>query len=197
MRALLPVVYRLVTRLSVLGGRYLRRRAQAMHSLVRPAALASAAVPTLACSDGAHVTDPVRSDAPAFAIADGTRGFRQRFTATVADLLGGSLAVPVVWTSEDESVASVDAGGLATGVGPGSTTITATVGHLSASAALTVEPAGGPWARISAGRGAFSAHTCSVSTAGRAFCWGAGSSGELGEGRTVNRSAPVRASDPF
>jgi alpha-tubulin suppressor-like RCC1 family protein len=115
-------------------------------------------------------------------------GQTQQFTATITDLHGNALAVPVDWTSDDESVATVDAGGAATGVGPGSTAITATVDHESASATFTVEvePEGG-WAQLSAGFN----HTCGVTALGEAFCWGRGSSGQLGTGGTGDVLVPV------
>jgi len=47
---------------------------------------------------------------------------------------------------------------------------------------------GGDWAQVSAG----SIHTCAVTTDGRLFCWGAGGSGELGDGSTADRLVPVQ-----
>ena len=35
-------------------------------------------------------------------------------------------------------------------------------------------------------------HTCVVRTAGHAWCWGANSVGQLGDGTTVDRPAPAR-----
>jgi hypothetical protein len=65
-------------------------------------------------------------------------GGTQQFTATVLDLHGNPLAVPVTWSSSNPGVATVDGSGLATGVSVGQTTITATAQGASGSATLTV-----------------------------------------------------------
>lgn len=70
--------------------------------------------------------------------ADIGPGETQQFTATVQDLHGNPLACAVTWSSSNTAVATVDANGLATGVAPGSTTITATCQAASGSATLTV-----------------------------------------------------------
>ena len=49
-----------------------------------------------------------------------------------------------------------------------------------------VTVAAGP-PRISAG----GAHTCALSAGGTAWCWGAGGSGQLGDGTTTSRASPV------
>jgi Tol biopolymer transport system component len=72
-----------------------------------------------------------------------TVGATQAFTATVTDLHGASLAaVPVMWSSSSVPVASVNGAGVATGVAPGVTQITATADGESGAATLTVTPAG-------------------------------------------------------
>lgn len=65
-------------------------------------------------------------------------GGTQQFTATVLDLHGNPLACAVAWSSSNTAAATVDGNGLATGVAPGSTTITATCQAASGSATLTV-----------------------------------------------------------
>ncbi|HEX8362471.1 MAG TPA: Ig-like domain-containing protein [Longimicrobium sp.] len=62
----------------------------------------------------------------------------QQFTATVTDLHGNVLPVPVSWASLAPAVATVDANGRATGVAPGSAGITASFVTLADTATLTV-----------------------------------------------------------
>jgi alpha-tubulin suppressor-like RCC1 family protein len=40
-------------------------------------------------------------------------------------------------------------------------------------------------------------HTCGLTAAGEAYCWGRGNYGQLGNGQTANQLVPVRVSDPF
>lgn len=63
-----------------------------------------------------------------------TRGFR----ATVRDANGQTVDAQVSWSSSDASVFTVDASGTVTAVGNGSAQLEATVGSVSASAAVTV-----------------------------------------------------------
>lgn len=65
-------------------------------------------------------------------------GGTQQFTATVLDLHGNPLACAVTWSSDNTAAATVDGNGLATGVAPGTATITATCQAASGSATLTV-----------------------------------------------------------
>ena len=46
------------------------------------------------------------------------------------------------------------------------------------------------WATISAG----TSHTCGTTTANVAYCWGANGDGQLGDGTTISRTAPVAVS---
>ena len=73
------------------------------------------------------------------AIANGTTA---QFTATGIYSDGTqNIASGVTWTSATPSVATITAGGLATGVGPGSSVITATLGSVTGSTTLTVTSA--------------------------------------------------------
>ena len=53
---------------------------------------------------------------------------------------------------------------------------------------LVQAPAGVSFAAVTAG----TAHTCGVTAAGVAYCWGANGSGQLGDGTTTDRLMPVR-----
>lgn len=67
-------------------------------------------------------------------------GETAQFTATLIDLHGNPITGPtVVWSSSDTTVATIDQAGLATGVAPGTVTITADIGYVSGTASLTVE----------------------------------------------------------
>ena len=81
-----------------------------------------------------HVTPPSPS------IAKGTT---QQFTATgiYSDNTNQNLTSSVIWSSSDTTRATITNGGLATGVGVGLSTITATSGNISGSATLTVTAA--------------------------------------------------------
>jgi alpha-tubulin suppressor-like RCC1 family protein len=50
------------------------------------------------------------------------------------------------------------------------------------------------FARISVG--AVGSHGCGVTAAGAVYCWGRNNSGELGDGTTADRNAPVRVKNP-
>ena len=67
-------------------------------------------------------------------------GGTAQFTATLNDLHGNPLPGPAVtWSSSNTAIATIDGSGLATGVAPGTVTITASVGYLSGTATLVVE----------------------------------------------------------
>jgi uncharacterized protein YjdB len=67
-------------------------------------------------------------------------GIKQQYTATAIYSDGSSqdLAGGVTWTSSDNGVASMDNHGVATTLGPGTVTVTATAGNLTDTATLTV-----------------------------------------------------------
>lgn len=66
-------------------------------------------------------------------------GDTKQFTATCADLHGNTVSCPATtWSSSDTNVATVDGTGLATGVNPGTVTITASIGYAQGTATLKV-----------------------------------------------------------
>jgi hypothetical protein len=66
-------------------------------------------------------------------------GDTKQFTATCTDLHGNTVACPATtWSSSDTNVATVDGSGLATGVNPGTVTITASIGYAQGTATLKV-----------------------------------------------------------
>jgi hypothetical protein len=80
---------------------------------------------------------------------------------------------------------------------PGAYTLTVTgqaqgVGNSTAVLNLIV-PAGSVWAQVSAGL----RHTCGITTAGAAYCWGYNTTGQIGNGNQTNQSRPVAVAGGF
>lgn len=107
--------------------------------------LLGAVVLLSACGDGGEPTPPELTDiviTPATATLDQVDG-TQQFTAQALDQDGNVMSgVTFTWSSTDLDVATVDANGLATAVGDGTTTISAEAEGRSGTAELTVEIAG-------------------------------------------------------
>lgn len=110
-------------------------------------------------------------------------GGSQQLVAIPKDAAGS--AIPgrtATWTSSDDLVAMVSAGGLVSAVKEGRATITATVEGKSGTATVTVPPP----VVLTAIDGGMS-HTCALDTDGRAYCWGDNSSLQLGDGSSQTR----------
>lgn len=99
-------------------------------------------------------------------------------------------SVSVTWTSTDTPIASVTSTGLVTGAGLGTAWVRANVGQLTDSAMVSVAVL---YTSITTGL----AHTCGVTTAGEAYCWGRGDAGDLGVGSDSDRNTPVRVKGGF
>ncbi len=100
----------------------------------------TATVDSISGSASLEVTPVLTGIAVTPATASIQVGATQQFTATgsYSDDSTADVTADAVWTSSDELVASVSAGGLATGLALGTASITATLGGFSDSATLSV-----------------------------------------------------------
>lgn len=88
--------------------------------------------------------------------------------------VSGSSSANATWRSLDPGVATVDAFGTITGVAPGRASITASAGGRADTVEIGVAVA---FRSITAGR----SHTCGLDVDGGVWCWGSGSSGQIGD----------------
>ncbi len=76
-------------------------------------------------------------------------GLTTPFTASAVDAGSNPVSTTFTWASSDNSIATVDASGVATGVAPGTVTITATsANNIAGTASLTVNPVPPPAAVV-------------------------------------------------
>jgi len=104
---------------------------------------------------------------------------------TITAANGDVLAGPADWATTNPAVATVDGNGNVMGVIPGTVDIVASFAGVAGVSHVTVL-AGLSFATVSAGVD----HTCGVTTAGAAYCWGNNGYGQLGDGTTTDRTSP-------
>lgn len=110
--------------------------------------------------------------------------------AEVRDDGGELVEAELVWTSEDEEVATVDGDGQVLGVGAGQTKLVVTSGGLSASVDVTVHALG--YRSVSVG----SEHSCAVKWNGDVYCWGGNVSARLGLADPYPTAVPSKVDLP-
>gem|GEM_PF-456429 len=109
-----------------------------------------------------------------------------RFTAIPRDANGHTVGnATVTWSSSNTLVATVNSTGQVRGRARGSTTINAMSGPAAGGAALKVTAL--EFAAVTAGV----RHTCALTVSGPAYCWGANSEGQLGDGSRIDRIMPA------
>ena len=94
--------------------------------------------------------------------------------------------------SSDTSIARISRFGTIQGVAPGTVTLTATVEAVSATATVTVADVAPLFTQVSAAE--TGGHTCGVTKIGAVYCWGLGTSGQLGNGVFATSTRPVAVS---
>ena len=107
-----------------------------------------------------------------------------QLTATTKDFNGNVVTGrTVTWATSDTGVAHRSPTGLVTAVAAGPATITATSEGQNGTAAVSVVIM---FAAVTAGF----THTCGLTMAGTAYCWGDNGNGELGDGTDSSRARP-------
>lgn len=89
------------------------------------------------------------------------------------------------WTSSNPAVATVDGAGYVRAVGEGETIISVTTGGRSASAPVYVQRYPKPLKFVQVTTGYI--HACGLTADGAVYCWGYGSTGQLGTTRPADR----------
>src|SRR5438874_1904142 len=112
-----------------------------------------------------------------------------QLAAVVLDAAAHVLSRPVQWASDDPGMFPVSGTGLVTPRAVGSARITATSEGTSGTANVTAD--GVTFTAVSTGVN----HTCALTPAGAAYCWGWAGNGELGTGFRRPGPAPLAAAE--
>lgn len=111
------------------------------------------------------------------------------FTAQLRGTNNEVISRPVTWSVDVPATASIAAStGLVRTLAPGQVEVMATVDGKSATTTLTV--AGFGASEVSTGAD----HTCAITSANYAFCWGKGADGRLGTGNNDRALIPIMVS---
>lgn len=116
-------------------------------------------------------------------------GSKVQFWIAIWDAITGEKleGLPVQWLSLKPSIGRIDSTGLVHGIGVGDVQITATIAGVTVPSPSTLTFTPLDFSSVSAG----GAHTCGITTAGTAFCWGSNSNGQLGTGNLEPSSIPA------
>lgn len=105
-----------------------------------------------------------------------TEGDTTRAMAEVRDVAGHPiLNPPLTWSTTDPAGATIDATGKITALRGGTLDVVATVGSVTGAATLSIH---GLFRVVSLDAGGH--HSCALTAAGQAYCWGWNQSGQLG-----------------
>ncbi len=143
-----------------------------------------------ACGDGG--TDPTPATVElvelAPSVASIAAGDSLAIAATARDTRGRVITGRSVWwRSNDSLVAHMDQYGVVRGISSGPVTVSAVIGGVTGTSAITVYFG---LDRIDLG----DLHSCGLTPAGAAYCWGANITRQLGNGTSTSRSRPVAVS---
>ena len=121
-------------------------------------------------------------------------GLTQQTTLLLRDSAGNNLSSAgrgVAWSSSDTTKVKVGPTGIVTAVAPGSATLDVSVEGVSGQQTVNVTTAAAgivAMAQVAAGAN----HTCGLSTAGAAYCWGPNMTAQLGNGQIGTTGAFYR-----
>lgn len=133
------------------------------------------------------VTVPIASVSVSALPSAMTPGDTLRLTTAVTDAKGAQRpGTPITWATTDAHVLAVTGDGLVTAGDAGHATVTASAAGVHGDVSSTVV------VRFVSIEAAYE-HTCALTAAGEAYCWGKNHRGQLGDGTVTNRDAPVRA----